>query len=103
MVRLKSPAEINDNQVNTAIYTELFNGVEQCCLVGLEREKVHLVYGKHGMDLCQIAPDHKRLNPSHPQRENVPSHHLLTEAEVGVLLVWFFSFFDRDLSISIST
>lgn len=35
------------------------------------------------MDLCQIAPGHKRLNSSPPAKENVPSEYLPTEAELG--------------------
>lgn len=42
-----------------------------------------LVYGNCGMDFCQIAPGHKRLNPSRAPKENVASQDLSTEAEVG--------------------
>lgn len=56
---------------------------------------MYLVYKNHGMDLCQIARGHKRLNPSHPPKENVPSQDLPTEAELGFSP-------PRDLSISIS-
>jgi len=39
MARLKSPAERNENRVNVAIYTELFNGAQQSYLVEVEKEK----------------------------------------------------------------
>lgn len=61
MAWLKSPAEINENWVNMAIYSELFNGAEQSHLVGLEREESVFRVWEHGMDLCQIAPGHKSI------------------------------------------
>lgn len=51
--------------------------------LGWREKKVCLVYGNRGMDLWQIAPGHKRLNPSHPPKENVASQDLSTEAELG--------------------
>lgn len=39
MAQSKSPAEINENRVNTAIYIELSNGAEQSCLVGVETQE----------------------------------------------------------------
>lgn len=35
----KIPAEIKENWVNMAVYKELFNGAEQSCLVGAQREE----------------------------------------------------------------
>lgn len=37
--------------------------------LGWREKKVSLVYGNRGMDLCQTAPGHKRLKPSHLQRK----------------------------------
>lgn len=39
MTWLKSPAEINENQVNMPLYTEVFNGAQQRWLVVVEREE----------------------------------------------------------------
>lgn len=62
--------------------------------LGWREKNVCLVYGNHGMDLCQIAPGHKILNLSHDPKENVPSQDLSPEAKLG-----FFP--HRDLSISV--
>lgn len=64
--------------------------IQNCLMVlskavwlGWREKKLCLVYGNRGMDLCQIAPGHKRLNSSPPAKENVPSEYLPTEAELG--------------------